>query len=189
MLERGAFRDVPARPVADGDSICRSAAASKSRAISTPKNRPFAELVAEHFDELRRLLNHFRNPANGYPARPFPQFAARYNAYDHLARTREWSASGAEVRPAETSHERRRASPRIRPGRGRRSPPIRAASAWVSANAGSGKTHVLAQRVIRLLLAGTAARPHSVPDLHQGGGRQYGRAGVQEPCRVVVARR
>ena len=29
-----------------------------------------------------------------------------------------------------------------------------ARSAWVSANAGSGKTHVLAQRVIRLLLAG-----------------------------------
>lgn len=29
-------------------------------------------------------------------------------------------------------------------------------SAWVSANAGSGKTHVLAQRVIRLLLNGTA---------------------------------
>src|SRR5215472_7222978 len=28
-------------------------------------------------------------------------------------------------------------------------------SAWVSANAGSGKTHVLAQRVIRLLLEGT----------------------------------
>jgi len=30
-----------------------------------------------------------------------------------------------------------------------------AQSAWVSANAGSGKTHVLAQRVIRLLLNGT----------------------------------
>src|ERR1700692_62690 len=28
-------------------------------------------------------------------------------------------------------------------------------SAWVSANAGSGKTYVLAQRVIRLLLGGT----------------------------------
>src|SRR5437764_5026397 len=31
-----------------------------------------------------------------------------------------------------------------------------ARSAWVAANAGSGKTHVLAQRVIRLLLRGTA---------------------------------
>src|SRR3954464_7124420 len=30
-----------------------------------------------------------------------------------------------------------------------------ALSAWVAANAGSGKTHVLAQRVIRLLLDGT----------------------------------
>src|SRR6185295_2608505 len=30
-----------------------------------------------------------------------------------------------------------------------------ATSAWVAANAGSGKTHVLAQRVIRLLLRGT----------------------------------
>ena len=33
------------------------------------------------------------------------------------------------------------------------------ASAWVSANAGSGKTHVLAQRVLRLLLGGAAPRP------------------------------
>ena len=35
-----------------------------------------------------------------------------------------------------------------------------ARSAWVSANAGSGKTHVLTQRVVRLLLAG--ARPASI---------------------------
>ncbi|MBP1851828.1 double-strand break repair helicase AddA [Rhizobium halophytocola] len=38
------------------------------------------------------------------------------------------------------------------------SDPLR--SAWVSANAGSGKTHVLTQRVIRLLLAG--ARPSAI---------------------------
>ena len=33
--------------------------------------------------------------------------------------------------------------------------PIRNDSVWVSANAGSGKTHVLTERVIRLLLDGT----------------------------------
>ena len=33
-------------------------------------------------------------------------------------------------------------------------------STWVSANAGSGKTHVLANRVIRLLLEGT--EPHKI---------------------------
>ncbi len=31
-------------------------------------------------------------------------------------------------------------------------------SVWVSANAGSGKTHVLSQRVIQLLLEGTEPR-------------------------------
>ncbi len=36
-----------------------------------------------------------------------------------------------------------------------------ARSAWVSANAGSGKTHVLTQRVIRLLLAGAGPPPSS----------------------------
>ena len=45
--------------------------------------------------------------------------------------------------PADTIARQRRAS---HPG----------TSAWVSANAGSGKTHVLAQRVLRLLLAGVA---------------------------------
>ncbi len=50
------------------------------------------------------------------------------------------SASGISP-PADTVERQRRASD---PGR----------SAWVSANAGSGKTHVLAQRVLRLLLAG-----------------------------------
>src|ERR1700680_997130 len=42
--------------------------------------------------------------------------------------------------------------PAVRATQARASDP--AASAFVSANAGSGKTHVLVQRVIRLLLAG-----------------------------------
>ena len=49
--------------------------------------------------------------------------------------------SGRPIIPADTLAEQARASDP-------------SSSAWVSANAGSGKTHVLAQRVIRLLLDG-----------------------------------
>ena len=44
-------------------------------------------------------------------------------------------------------------------------------SVWVSANAGSGKTHVLTERVIRLLLDGTDPSENSLPDLYQGSRR------------------
>ena len=52
-------------------------------------------------------------------------------------------------------------------------------SAWVAANAGSGKTHVLAQRVINLAARGRRAGKNSLPHLHQGRRRQHGEAGVR----------
>ena len=55
---------------------------------------PFADVVAEHRDELVRLLNSFRSEATGYLARPFPKYASRFGAYDHLSRVKEWSATG-----------------------------------------------------------------------------------------------
>jgi ATP-dependent helicase/nuclease subunit B len=96
MLSSGAFHDVPMREVATAIYLPLGGAGQKPRDLDDPKKGPFGDLVSRHFDELCGLLNHFRNPAYGYPARPFPQFAARYNEYDHLARTREWSASGSE---------------------------------------------------------------------------------------------
>ena len=95
MLERGAFRGVAAREATDAFYVPVGGGDAKARGLDA-KDKPFPELVAEHFDELVQMLNDFRNPKQGYPARPFPQFALRYNDYDHLARTREWSASGAE---------------------------------------------------------------------------------------------
>lgn len=50
-----------------------------------------AELAEIHFTQLVALLEQFRHPATPYPPRPYPKFAARYNAYDHLARVKEWS--------------------------------------------------------------------------------------------------
>ncbi len=94
ILSSGAFHGVEMREVTDAFYVPVGGGKDKVRRLGKDKE-PFGDLVAEHFDELVRLLNDFRDPKQAYPARPFPQFALRYNAYDHLARTREWSASGA----------------------------------------------------------------------------------------------
>ena len=96
MQSLGAFRDLPMREVKTAIYLPLGGGGKKPRDLDDPKKGPFGDLVSEHYEELLGLLNHFRKAGNGYPARPFPQFAARYNDYDHLARTREWSAAGGE---------------------------------------------------------------------------------------------
>ncbi|MGB6177287.1 MAG: double-strand break repair protein AddB [Methylocella sp.] len=54
----------------------------------------FMDVAEAHYRDLVELLNQFRDPATAYPPRPFPKFAKRYNAYDHLARVKEWSLGG-----------------------------------------------------------------------------------------------
>ena len=54
----------------------------------------FMDVVEDHCRGLVELLNQFRDPARTYPPRPFPKFAKRYNAYDHLVRVKEWSLGG-----------------------------------------------------------------------------------------------
>ena len=49
------------------------------------------------------------------------------------------------------------------------------AHVWLSASAGTGKTHVLTARVFRLLLQG-APRKYPLPHLHQGGRGGNGRS-------------
>ena len=73
---------------------------------------------------------------------------AAYGDYDHLARVREWSVRRRGGRGMISRRARRPRAPSQPAPR-----PIPAVSAWVSANAGSGKTHGAGARVIRLLLA------------------------------------
>ena len=54
----------------------------------------FMDVAEDHYRGLIELLDQFRDPATPYPPRPFPKFAKRYNAYDHLARVKEWSRGG-----------------------------------------------------------------------------------------------
>ena len=54
----------------------------------------FMDVARRHLRDLIGLLDQFRDPATPYPPRPFPKFAKRFNAYDHLARVKEWSLGG-----------------------------------------------------------------------------------------------
>ncbi|MCI0601223.1 MAG: double-strand break repair protein AddB, partial [Beijerinckiaceae bacterium] len=60
----------------------------------TKMNVNFMDVAEDHYCGLLALLNQFRNEATAYPPRPFPKFVKRYNAYDHLARVKEWSLGG-----------------------------------------------------------------------------------------------
>ena len=53
-----------------------------------------AELANEHLAELMALLDAFTEQGTPYISRPFPKFASRFSDYDHLARVKEWSATG-----------------------------------------------------------------------------------------------
>ncbi|MDQ6704286.1 MAG: PD-(D/E)XK nuclease family protein, partial [Pseudomonadota bacterium] len=67
---------------------------TKARANVTKKS--FLDVAEDHYRDLIELLDQFRDPATAYPPRPFPKFAKRYNAYDHLARVKEWSLGGED---------------------------------------------------------------------------------------------
>ncbi len=96
MVRRGAFPALPAVKSVAAAVYVKFGADDVAQTIDLDwkGDPPFADVVAEHRDELVRLLNSFRSESTGYLARPFPQFVSRFGAYDHLARVKEWSATG-----------------------------------------------------------------------------------------------
>ncbi|HEX3497284.1 MAG TPA: PD-(D/E)XK nuclease family protein, partial [Methylocella sp.] len=67
---------------------------AKARANVTKKS--FLDVAKDHYRGLVALLDQFRDEATAYPPRPFPKYAKRTNAYDHLARVNEWSLGGED---------------------------------------------------------------------------------------------
>jgi ATP-dependent helicase/nuclease subunit B len=51
-------------------------------------------LVEETWAHLVALLRQYESEDTPYLSRPRPMFQSRFGDYDHLARVREWSASG-----------------------------------------------------------------------------------------------
>jgi ATP-dependent helicase/nuclease subunit B len=92
MASRGAFGIAPNTHVKEALYLKLGGAKSFERSLIFEKPTLTLEEVAQkHYDELIALLNQLRDETQGYPSRPFPKYVARYNAYDHLARVKEWS--------------------------------------------------------------------------------------------------
>ena len=54
------------------------------------------QLAADAAANLTRLIAAFDDERTPYRSRPRPMWASRFGDYDHLARVKEWSASGGE---------------------------------------------------------------------------------------------
>ncbi len=97
MAERGAFGLPAGTHVGEAIYLKLGGAKSSERVLVFEKAKvSFEEVVQSHYDGLIHLLEQFRIETTPYLARPFPKYAARYNAYDHLARVKEWSAGGLD---------------------------------------------------------------------------------------------
>jgi ATP-dependent helicase/nuclease subunit B len=99
MLMRGAFKEVG--KAVETPSILHVHLGGprtplKPVDVEPPKGemRSVADVVAEHLRGLEGLLRRYASGDAGYLSRPYPQYAKRFSAYDHLARVKEWSATG-----------------------------------------------------------------------------------------------
>ena len=101
--------------------------------------------------QLEALIRRFENPDEPYRSLVLSMWTARYGRL-RQPRPRQGMVGRRRPRAGGMVKAPRTIPPAVRDAQARASDP--AASAFVSANAGSGKTHVLVQRVIRLLLSG-----------------------------------
>jgi ATP-dependent helicase/nuclease subunit B len=94
MLARGAFAAAPGVKAVGALYLKLGGAQGGEKRELDFKDKSFGEVVEEHFAQLLVLLEQFARVETPYLSRPYPKFASRFGAYDHLARVKEWSATG-----------------------------------------------------------------------------------------------
>jgi ATP-dependent helicase/nuclease subunit B len=94
MLARGAFAEAGAVKAIGALYLKLGGASGGETRELAFKDVSFADVVDKHFTELVLLLEQFALAETPYLSRPYPKFASRFGAYDHLARVKEWSATG-----------------------------------------------------------------------------------------------
>ena len=97
MLTRGAFKDVgPLEGLTAIYFKLGGAEGGKERELEFD-DVSFKDLAEQHFAGMKALLEQFADPNTPYLPRPYAKFAGRGDVYDHLARVKEWSATGGEA--------------------------------------------------------------------------------------------
>jgi ATP-dependent helicase/nuclease subunit B len=96
MVAEGAFADIGAREVSEALYLKLGGGDGGKQILLdwSKKKIKLADVVARHRSELEVLLNQFRQKDTPYLPRPFPKYASKFSDYDHLARVKEWSATG-----------------------------------------------------------------------------------------------
>jgi ATP-dependent helicase/nuclease subunit B len=107
ILKHGGFKDIPATqqcPALEYLHATGGVIPLNPYPIEPPvgEARTVAAIVGEHCGKLEKLMRRYILGEAGFMARPFVQFARRFNEYDHLARTKEWALAD-DALPGETS--------------------------------------------------------------------------------------
>jgi ATP-dependent helicase/nuclease subunit B len=96
MLQRGGFEALPPLKTEEAIYLKLGGAAGGEEKHAGGKGENILALAEQHFAGLRTLLDAFACVDTPYLSRPFPKFVPRFSDYDHLARVKEWSATGGE---------------------------------------------------------------------------------------------
>jgi ATP-dependent helicase/nuclease subunit B len=96
MLQQGGFEGLPPLETEQAIYLKLGGAAGGENKHAGGKGESIGHLAEQHFAGLKMLLDAFACEDTPYLSLPFPKFAPRFSDYDHLARVKEWSATGGE---------------------------------------------------------------------------------------------
>ncbi len=154
MLQQGGFEGLPSLETEQAIYLKLGGAAGGEEKHAGGKSEKILELAEQHFAGLKMLLDAFACEDTPYLSPPVPQIRAPFLGLRPSRAGQGMVGDRGRERFGGHAVSRALAIPEsLRQRQARASNPR--TSAWVSANAGSGKTHVLTQRVLRLLLDGT----------------------------------
>ena len=99
MLMEGVFKDVAAAsqmPEILYVQVSGGRTPLREKRIVPKDGRTIDEVIADHWRAFAGMIAAYAAGERAYVSRPYPKYARRFSAYDHLARVKEWSLANAD---------------------------------------------------------------------------------------------